>query len=293
MTNRLPPPARPRSIARRTPWWIAGLLVLCAQSARGQSFEIELGAFWALSSTDLTVYDPIFEQDRLLNFESELNLPHNQTLAYLDLEYRFQPRHMIYLDWRRLHRTGENHGVMDPFQFTWDNQRYQVDTGSYLATELNVDIVRFGYGYRFYQSEKIAADLLTGLHFTHLKLGFRGDLEMTAAPTHVPGSYSELHLEVANSVTAPLPSLGLQMEYQLGKKWQIRSHLQAFYLSMGEISGWMGEAEIAARYHITDALSVTAAYSYFQVGVDYQPEYSDLNVTHRFYGPMAKLAYRF
>ncbi|WP_067662650.1 DUF481 domain-containing protein [Ferrimonas marina] len=261
--------------------------------AQAQSFEIELGAFWALSSTDLTVYDPIFEQNRLLNFESELNLPHDQTLAYLDLEYRFQPRHMIYLDWRRLHRSGENHSVMDPFQFTWDNQRYQVDAGSYLATELNIDIVRFGYGYRFYQSDKIAADLLTGLHITHLKLGFRGDLEMTAAPTGQPSSDSELELEVANSVTAPLPSLGLQMEYQLGKKWQIRSHLQAFYLSAGEISGWMGEAEIAARYQITDALSVTAAYSYFQVGVDYQPEHTDLNVTHRFYGPMAKLAYRF
>ncbi|GAA5194574.1 hypothetical protein GCM10025772_27800 [Ferrimonas gelatinilytica] len=257
------------------------------------SWEIELGTFFSQTDTNIRVYDPFAEKDRILNFESELMLPHDRSLPYFDVEYRFNDRHHLYFDWRRLHRDGTQEDVTDPFQFTINGYTYHVEAGSYLETVLEVDIMRFGYGFRFFQGEDLALDLLAGVHVTHLGLGFIGDLRLEIEPEPTGGGDSEIHGEVFSAVTAPLPNLGLRMEFTVGERIVFISHGHAFYLEVDEITGWMYELEVAARYRISEAWSVTGSLSYYELGVDYRTKLTTIDVTYEFYGPMLKVAYRF
>ncbi|GEA51509.1 DUF481 domain-containing protein [Vibrio inusitatus NBRC 102082] len=272
------------------------LTLLCAFTLTPRvyagTFEIEIGAFFSQTSTDIEVYDPIHKEYVDLNFESELNLPHDDVLPYLNLEYRFNNNHQIYLDWRRLHRNGYQDYVARPFQLTLDGHTYTIGGEADLLTTLNVDIMRLGYGYRFYNSEHLDIHFLAGFHVTRLELGMRGEIDIEANESI--SSEATLVAEGFNSgITAPLPNLGFLMEHKIRDDILLKSHVHAFYLQYDKISGWMYELEMAARYYVTENFSISASFNYYDLGVGYKAEHTRLKVDYQFFGPMLKMAYRF
>ena len=270
----------------------ATLNFLCMTSfnIHAQSLEIEIGSFFSKTDTDIRVYDPFNGKEYDLNFESELNLPEDKKLAYFNLEYRFADRHQVYLDWRRLHRQGVQESVSRPFQITLGGNTYHVGADAFLATQLNLDLARFGYGYRFIKTEHLDVHFLTGFHITRLGIGFEGDLELV-----IDNNRTEygLHRNIFEQVTAPLPNVGFLVEHHISPKWLLKSHAHAFYLEFKDLKGWMYELEFAAKYSITEHFNFTASFNYYELGVDYQTSITDLNVTYQFYGPMIKMAYKF
>nr|WP_283104647.1 DUF481 domain-containing protein [Shewanella olleyana] len=217
-------------------------------------------------------------------------MPDDKHLPYFSAEYRFNDRHQIYLDWRGLERNGIQEHVHHPFQIKLDGNLYHVDASASLSTELDLDIMRLGYGYQFFASEHLNMHFLVGVHITRLGLGFEGDIDIIAEDA---SSDTSVEGQIYESVTAPLPNMGLLIEHHLSEKLMLKSHLHAFYLKFDELTGWMYEVEFGAKYNVTDNFSVTATYNYYEIGVDSQTEYTELDVTYQFYGPMLKVAYQF
>jgi hypothetical protein len=254
--------------------------------------EFEIGAFFAHTATDIEVYDPLYRVDFDLSFESELNLPSRKVLPYLDVEYRFNTKHHVYLDWRRLHRDGFQQYVAKPFQLKINNKIYTIGGEADLLTRLDVDIVRFGYGYNFYSKEHLDVHFLSGLHITRLGLGMIGKMQIDASEsTSSPTTFVEESYDTG--VTAPLPNLGFLIEHRINEDILLKSHAHAFYLRYGDISGWMYELELATRYYVTNEFSVTGSFNYYNLGVAYDTSHTKLDIVYQFYGPMLKMAYRF
>lgn len=86
-----------------------------------------------------------------LDFESDLSLKERSTLPYLLVGYDFNERHGIFLDWRSLHRKASNQAVTKPFILP-DSDK-EVQAGARIDSTLNIDILRFGYNYKFYDGE--------------------------------------------------------------------------------------------------------------------------------------------
>ncbi|WP_119009241.1 hypothetical protein [Vibrio superstes] len=281
----------------RSSWFTSRCIVLLSINlfvplAYAGSFEIELGAFFSKTSTDIEVYDPFHQEYVDLNFESELNLPHDDVLPYLNLEYRINEKHQIYLDWRRLHRTGYQDYVARPFQLKVDDHIYTIGGEADLLTTLNIDIMRLGYGYRFFHSDHLDIHFLAGFHVTRLEFGMDGKIDVEAHQNNA--SDRALISEGFDSgITAPLPNLGFLVEHRVHKNIELKSHVHAFYLEYEEVSGWMYEIEMTARYYVTDNFSVSASFNYYDLGVGYEAEHTSLKVDYSFFGPMLKMAYRF
>lgn len=254
--------------------------------------EVEVGAYFASAGTSIEVYDPFHNKFIDLSFESELNLPDREILPYFDLEYRFKDNHQVYFDWRKLDRLGHQAYVARPFQLKINNSIYTIGGEADLDTTLNIDIMRLGYGYRFFQSEKLDVHFLSGFHVTHLKFGMSGKIDVDFDKT--PLAKGEVgSAQFDTGVTAPLPNVGFLIEHRIRNDILLKSHVHAFYMSYGEISGWMYELEMAARYYITKDFSVTSSFNYYDLGVGYEAEHTQLKVDYRFFGPMVKFAYNF
>ncbi|MGR5538112.1 hypothetical protein ACPV5V_05460 [Vibrio campbellii] len=272
--------------------WSVCLATLIPFSAQAAEWEIEVGGFFSRTDTILNAYDPYLDKIRSIDFESDLDLKEVALLPYLDLEYYFNDKHSVYFDWRSLHREATRTAVTKPFEFTADGVTYVVQAGSKLTTELDIDIARIGYGYQFYTNEKWSLDVLTGLHVMWLSLGFDGKFGVKVGDeVEIPTLL--IDEKVINEVTAPLPDLGIRVEYALSEEWLLRSHAQLFYLSIEDIEGYLAEVDIGAKYFITDQFSATGSFNYYEVGVDYDSSRSNIDVTFRFYGPMLTLAYKF
>lgn len=268
------------------------LVALSPLTSFAADWEIEIGGFFSYTDTKLNAYDPYFDKTRSIDFESDLELKEFTVLPYLQLEYYFNQKHNIYIDWRSLHREATRTSVSKPFEITNDSITYVVQAGSKLTTNLDIDIARLGYGYKFYTSEKWAWDVLAGMHVMWLSLGLDGKLGAKASGVEeVPTMFVDETL--FSDLTAPLPDLGVRAEYLLTEDWIIRSQAQVFYLSYDDIEGYLLEMDIGTKYFLTDKLSITGSFNYYEVGVDYDSNNTALDITYRFYGPMLTLAYKF
>ncbi|WP_010450705.1 DUF481 domain-containing protein [Vibrio rotiferianus] len=272
--------------------WTVCLATLISSGAVAGEWEIEVGGFFSRTDTKLNAYDPYLDQIRTIDFESDLDLKEFTVLPYVELEYYFNKKHSVYADWRSLHREATRTAVTKPFEITVDGTTYAVQAGSKLTTELNIDIARVGYGYQFYTSDKWAVDVLAGLHVMWFSLGLDGKLgAKVSGADEIPEMFVDE--AVLNDVTAPLPDLGLRAEYALTEDWILKSHAQVFYLAVDDIEGYLLEVDFGAKYFFTEQFSVTGAFNYYEVGVDYESDSSALDVTYRFYGPMLTIAYTF
>ncbi|HHP0459465.1 TPA: outer membrane beta-barrel protein [Vibrio harveyi] len=272
--------------------WTVCLATLISSGVVAGEWEIEAGGFFSRTDTKLNAYDPYLDQIRTIDFESDLDLKEFTALPYVEVEYYFNKKHSVYLDWRSLHREATRTAVTKPFEITVDGTTYAVQAGSKLTTELNIDIARLGYGYQFYTSDKWAVDVLAGLHVMWLSLGLDGKLgAKVSGVDEIPVMFVDD--AVLNDVTAPLPDLGIRAEYSLTQDWILKSHAQVFYLAVDDIEGYLFEVDIGAKYFFTDQFSMMGSFNYYEVGVDYESDNSALDVTYRFYGPMLTMAYKF
>ncbi|WP_199481914.1 DUF481 domain-containing protein [Vibrio owensii] len=272
--------------------WTVCLATLFSSTVLAGEWEIEAGGFFSRTDTKLNAYDPYFDQIHTIDFESDLDLKEFTVLPYVELEYYFNQKHSVYVDWRSLHREATRTSVTKPFELAIDGTTYVVQAGSKLTTVLNIDIARVGYGYQFYTTEKWAVDVLAGLHVMWLSLGLDGKLgAKVSGVDEIPVMFVDD--AVLSDVTAPLPDLGIRAEYSLNQYWILKSHAQVFYLAVDDIEGYLLEVDFGAKYLFTDQFSMTGSFNYYEVGVDYESDNSALDVTYRFYGPMLTLAYKF
>lgn len=98
----------------------------------------------------------------------------------IEIAYWFNARHVIYFDWRRLHRDATNTNITVPYEFTHPDpdidETYSIQFGAEITTTFNVDIARLGYGYDFYKDDQWDLILTVGLHVMWIELGFEGEV---------------------------------------------------------------------------------------------------------------------
>ncbi|GAM54795.1 hypothetical protein JCM19231_4531 [Vibrio ishigakensis] len=264
--------------------------LLISPMAIGGQWTVEIGAFYAFSDTDWSTSSPNGSGSREVDFESDLLLEEKTTLPYFNLSYAFNDRHAIYFDWRRLHRDSSLSLITEAFEITTGGQTYVAQVGADIATSLDFDIYQFNYQYRFYKADQFSSELMLGLHVIDLNLELEGELRLE---TDAVNGNASIDRNIFSDLTAPLPNLGLGMEYILGPDWLLDAKAQAFYISFDEFSGFLYELGAGVSYSLLDDLSVKASYSYFQIDLDYVSNSRDVDVNYQFHGPMLSLLYDF
>ncbi|WP_051326741.1 outer membrane beta-barrel protein [Aliagarivorans taiwanensis] len=252
-------------------------------------FVVDIGGFWA--KTDSTVTSKALDGNPItLDFEDNLALRDNQVLPYLWLGYRFNERHIVYLDWKLLHRSAANVSEVD-FVIP-EHPESGITAGSRIDTRLDIDVARLGYAYSFYQRPNAEAGVSLGLHLMFIDLGFSGELSGCVT---LPSGESECarvesgEQSVSDSVTAPLPDIGMWFNYRLYKQLWLDTHVQWFYLKVDDISGSLLDVHAGLKYTLTPDWDIGLGYNYYRVEIDWDS--TELRYNYR--GPMLNVRYRF
>ena len=61
-----------------------------------------VGGFFSRTDTKLNAYDPYLDKSGTIDFESDLDLKEFTVLPYVEVEYYFNKKHSVYVDWRGL-----------------------------------------------------------------------------------------------------------------------------------------------------------------------------------------------
>ena len=262
---------------------------------------LRIGGFYSNSNSSMNVTNPTLGQDFKIDFEEDLKLEESQFLPFFEMIYHFNERHSLNIDWKQLHRTAEVVGITTPFQVNFEDKIYDIKAGAKLKTTLNMDIARLGYGYNFYQGNNYSLGLSVGLHTMFIKTGFEGDIgacieqDLVLKCDQLP-----LNKAVDESVTAPLPDIGLYGDYEFSPGFRFTAHAQYFYIKLDDLKGRLIDIRAGVEAEITENWHMTAAFNYYEVDVDYtqrtnsgDTHVADYNLYYSFIGPMLSVSYRF
>lgn len=276
------------------------LFSLCSFSVAADELSITIGGFYSHSDSSMDVTNPSLGNEFELDFESDLELKEKQFLPFFELQYQFNERHHFTLDWKQLHREGVTQGVTQAFQMQIDDTVYDVKAGNELSTTLNIDIARLSYGYDFYQGDDLTLGFSLGLHTMFIETGFEGIIDSCNAGSLINNicTGQTIPAIIDESVTAPLPNLGLYANYSLSPGWEFKAHAQYLQIKLDDVEGRLIDIKAGVEAQISERWFMSAAFNYFQVDVDIEQGtqhsgVADLNVSYSFIGPMLSVSYKF
>jgi len=225
----------------------AAALCVAASQARAQQdadawdpwekWSLSVGAFVADLDNTIRIGAPGVGLE--FDLESALGLKNSQTVFRLDGGYRFgnNNRHRVDFTWfdlsrdatRTLQEEIEIGGIVYPI-------------GTIVDSEFDLAFYNVRYAYSFIKDDRIDFAGSIGLHITQLGMF----IEDTAGLIGAGG----------DSVTAPLPLIGMRMDVALTPSWYVRSSVEALYLSFGDFTGSISDMLLAGEYRARENFSI-------------------------------------
>lgn len=179
--------------------------------------------------------------------EDVLGLESRQTIARLAGSWRFRPRHSLALAWYRLSST--NSLAIDR-EIDWIDENgdpITIPIDARVGSRLDYEIVKLGYLWNFYESDKVQLSAGAGLHVTDVSL------ELNAETT------SSGRAARRGSTSVPLPVVSFDVSYALSPKlaWYLKAEL--FALSFADLSGTYSDLLVGAEYRAWKPIGVGLA----------------------------------
>ena len=219
-----------------------------------ERFSLNLGGFVATFNSDLRIGSKSLGVGIDVNGEDALGLDSSLTVFRADAMYRFTDnrRHRFDLSYVDLRR-----GASRTLQADIQIKDRVFSAGTTVDSLFDLKIIRGAYSYSLFQDERIDLGVSIGAYL---------------APIKIKISSSASGAAEEESITAPLPVLGLRFDFAITPKFFLKQSIDVFYLQYQSFQGSFFDAKIALEYNVWKNLGFGIAYDYlrFQLKADGQ-----------------------
>jgi len=174
-----------------------------------------------------------------LDVEEFLGLDATDTSFRIDAGYRFGKtrRHKWEFSWFRFHRDATT-TLLDELEIPPlpDGSGGGTIGPGVIESFFNFDIYKIMYEYSIVFDERFDLNLGIGLFITPIEIGFKGTI--SGDPVAI----------VEEEITAPLPVIGVGIDYAITPKWFIRQQLNLFYLEISNYKGGIANLQLAQEW---------------------------------------------
>ncbi len=178
------------------------------------------------------------------SFNNDLGGEDNVTIPRLDAYYRFNDRHRIDFSTFTIKRDGRRVLTID---VDLEDQTYNI--GDTLVSDIEYNLVKVGYGYSFYRSDRVELGLSAGLNVTSY------DFEFQLADGSRQGKAD---------ASGPLPMFGIFMSYQITPDWSLHYISESFYISIDDaLKGSFTNNEFDIQYRLSRSFVLGAGLTRF------------------------------
>ena len=200
---------------------------------------LNIGYYFAILDSSFRIGDKNLGIGLEVDVEGLLGLDTTKSSFRIDGGYRFgrTQRHKVEFSWFSFNRDGtvtlskeieipdlpdgSGGGSIGPGQFD---------------SVFNFDIIQVKYDYSFVFDERVDLNLGIGLFIMPIEFGFTGTINNVGQST------------VEESITAPLPVVGLGFDFAITPEWFIRQDAELFYLEIDNYKGGIANLMLALEY---------------------------------------------
>lgn len=210
-----------------------------AIDAEPDKFRIAVGGYSIFrADSTISLTEPNLGAGVSINPSDALGVDSEQSVARLDGHFRFNEKHSLTFSWYRISSTG-NKTIDEEIDWVDENgNEITIPVGARVDTNFEYNILKVGYLWSFYHSDKVELGVGGGLHLTQVKLGL--EAETTS---------SGISAEDA-AVTVPLPVLSFAMKYNVTPKfsWYLKS--EVFAISFDDWQGTYTDNTLGLEYRV-------------------------------------------
>lgn len=276
-------PLSPRSL-RTVALVVAGTLATGsafaqAQGLLEQSFVVQGGVFVVGTGLKGTLNGQSTRNPEV-DFDQAFGTVADASRGQLGVLWRISPHHQV--------RFGTfNHGrtitkVIDR-DIQWGNYTFKANSG--VESQVKVDVYELSYEYAFLSRPDLEVAATLGIHDQHLSTRLTGQASVTGS-----GAGGTVTKQTqANSVSAPLPMVGVRAGWVVAPQWLLEGSVQALKAKVGDVDGTWSAMRVGATWMFHRHFGLGLAYSRFGTRVDVDRSRFDGSLAFRYQGMQAYL----
>jgi len=221
-------------------------------------FTLALGGFFPQVRSTLTLSSPRGRGTEI-SAEDDLGLDSESNSAWVSFNWRFQPRHLLQVEWFQLNRKGSQ--IADRSMTIFDTT---IGAGASTSSSIEFNLGRTTYGYSIMRDKKFDLSILAGMHIATVKatVTASGNVSVDGVPV-VGGAVTES----TSTYTFPLPHIGGSMAYEFTPKLSGKLLLLGFALDLGDYSGSLIEADAFMAYQLSKHFGIGGGLKYFNLNL--------------------------
>ena len=237
-------------------------------------FHIDAGAFFVGHDT-FALLRPSGSDIPGVNIEKDAGIPDSTGDFRLEGYLRLGKRHRLVLGYFEMNRDSVNRLTGE---IEWEDEVFPID--AQVATVWDTRVVNFQYRFSVIKRERVDIGISAGLFAMKVKSGIAlGD------------STADVSADVSEQ--APLPMLGLGIEWEFARNFLLRARGQYLAISIQDtVDGNWGEGAVAAEWYPLESfrqLGIGAGYNYTNIDVQLQIGdvlQRDFEYRYKFRGPV-------
>ena len=196
-----------------------------------------------------------------VNFTKDLGGDRSDNMIVAGATYRLNQNHAIGFSWYEVDLDGER--VLEE-EIEIDDDIFQA--GGNVDSEIDLSLYRVYYNWSFYRNDKTELKLSPGLYVGDFEGVFIGSAVIDQDDIN-PISQSE---RVDEDLSAPLPTIGLEVEYQIHPRLKANFRADAFYVDVGDVDGHMAEFNVTLEYRVFKHFAVGAGAGHLLFDLEYK-----------------------
>ena len=216
----------------------------------------------------------------LVDLENVLDMDDNKSVARLDGLFRFNRKHAMEIGLLEIGRRSSG-SLSEDIEF-----RDLTFVGNF-ESEFDMSLLKLGYRYSFSDDGRLNAGFSTGLSTFRFGLELSGDVEVidpNGGGTTISGDGSEA------TVTAPIPFLGVFIDYAFTPKLVMRIKPEFFDLEVGDFEGRFIETRWTLDWYFSRHVGIGGGYNSTDLQFSDTGD-SPFNVDYRYSGLLIYLSF--
>lgn len=236
-----------------------------------------------IDSKDGSVQKEISMEDDLA-FDSELKF------AWLGVNWRFADVHRLAVTYLPMRRTSSIVSNKDRSITSGDITR-TIKAGSSIDSVFSPNVLDVNYIYSFYQDPALEMSVSFGLYWVlhSSSIEAHGRIEVDGEE----GRVIEENFTTAQSLQAPLPLFGFQVEYGFYDRWQLKGQIRYIAAKIGTIDSSIFNFTAGVEYDVLDELGVGIGVSSFDLSIESERLAFNNALKMNYHGGLLYLKYQY
>jgi hypothetical protein len=214
------------------------------------TFNFKVEGSWVVVTTKIRLDSELLGKGTTLSFEDDLDLPDNDIVPSLSVEWQLGRRHRLGVRWQDITRDSTTQ-ILEEIE--WGGEVIPVDAN--IALGFDIRTLALDYTYYPWVEESWAGGV--GLGFRVMGLNTTLTVDNVELEEQVDG-------------TAPLPYINFEYRRIFGERWRLKAQVGWFEVKIGDIKGGQYIGHLAGEYLTSKRWGFGAAINYSNIDVDWE-----------------------